>query len=62
MNGDKERWILNEGEECARMKDRGSWEIDSWWVRGDLVIQSQNKDNQWVIDEGAVCDCGGRYF
>ncbi len=31
MKGDKERWILNESkEECARQKDRGSGEIDSW--------------------------------
>lgn len=52
MKTDKERWILNEGkEECARMKDGGSGEIDSWWVRGDLVIHSQNKENRWAIDE-----------
>lgn len=58
MKGDKERWILNEGEEeCARMKDGGSGEIDSWWVRGDLVSQSQNKENGPVIVEEGVCDC-----
>lgn len=61
MSGDKQRRVLNEGEECARMKDSGSWEIDSWWVRGDFVIQSHNKGNQWVIDEGAACDHGGRF-
>lgn len=45
-----------EEEECARMKDRGSGGIDSWRVRGDLVIQSKNKKNWQVIDEEAVCD------
>lgn len=59
MKGDKERWILNEGEEeCARVKDRGSGEIDSWRVRGDLVSQSQNKENRRVIVEEAVYDYG----
>lgn len=34
-------------------EDRGSGEIDSRWVRGDLVSQSQNKGNQQVIAEEA---------
>lgn len=58
MKGDKERWILNEGEEaCARMKDRGSGGIDSWLVRGDLVIHGQNKKIRVLIDGKTVCDC-----
>lgn len=47
--------MLNEGEEeCARMMDGGSGEIDSWSVRGDLVIHSQNKENWVVSDEETV--------
>lgn len=40
MKRDREGWILNEDEgRCARVKDRGSGEIDAWQVREDLLFQ-----------------------
>lgn len=52
MKGDKERWILNEGEEeCESMKDRGL--AKSMHGELHLVIHrgfsdSQPKQSEWV--------------
>lgn len=55
MKGDKERWIENEcEEECVRMRDGGSGEIDSWWVRGGF----SESEPKWR--EVASHCCGGR--